>query len=321
MVPGRERTRCRASAYTPCLNRGPLCLWSDSDRAALKMLKTHCVWTHSLTLAALGTGWRLAILSCLSVSLISASKMSKKAKTFNDYCTNVLQNSGFRRVKVRIHSPCEWNLTSPQPGPEYAVPVEWFYAPPSGSNCVECLSYFAHFWATLLQSLRSDHKILNPETALEPSKWSCYNRSTGTADSAPTPLKHSPCEVILLGAESFECLSSRAHFCWFVSNVSAPVLRLRLRLKLRLSIIMMMTIIIIRCRFLRMSQLPCSFLLIRVECLSSRAHFLCRCRFLRTSQLPCSFLLICVECLSSRAQAQAEAQALQYLIVPYSTLY
>ena len=56
-----------------------------------------------------------------------------------------------------------------------------------------------------------------------------------------------------------------------------------------------------RCRFLRMSQLACSFLLICVECLSSRAHFCCGCSFLRMSQLACSFLLICVECLSSRA--------------------
>ena len=43
-----------------------------------------------------------------------------------------------------------------------------------------------------------------------------------------------------------------------------------------------------RCRFLRMSQLACSFLLIRVECLSYFAHFRCRCRSLRMSQLPCS---------------------------------
>ena len=73
---------------------------------------------------ARGTGWGLAILFYLSVSLISASEMSKKAKTFNDDWTNVLQNPGFRRVRVRVHGPCEWNLTSRQPGPEYAVPVE-----------------------------------------------------------------------------------------------------------------------------------------------------------------------------------------------------
>ena len=35
------------------------------------------------------------------------------------------------------------------------------------------------------------------------------------------------------------------------------------------------------------------------------AHFRCRCRFHRMTQLPCSLLLICVECLGSRAQAQA----------------
>ena len=59
-----------------------------------------------------------------------------------------------------------------------------------------------------------------------------------------------------------------------------------------------------RCRFLRMSQLACSFLLICVECLSSRAHFCCRCSFLRMSQLACSFLLICVECLRRWVQFQ-----------------
>ena len=52
-----------------------------------------------------------------------------------------------------------------------------------------------------------------------------------------------------------------------------------------------------RCRFLRMSELACSFLLICVECLSSRAQFCCRCRFLRVSELACSFLPNCVECL------------------------
>ena len=121
---------------------------------------------------------------------------------------------------------------------------------------------------------------MNPETALAPSKCPSYIRCTGTASSDPTPLKHPPCAVILLGAKSFQCLSSRAHFASFRSNVSAPVLSLTLSLKLSLTII----IIII-------------------------AHFLCRGRFLRMSKLPCSFLLICVECLSSRAQAHAQAQA------------
>ena len=66
-----------------------------------------------------------------------------------------------------------------------------------------------------------------------------------------------------------------------------------------------------RCRFLRMSQLACSFLLICVECLSSRAHFCCGCSFLRMSQLACSFLLICVECLSSRAHFCCRCRFLQ----------
>ena len=71
----------------------------------------------------LGIGWGLAILLYLSVSLISASEMSKIAKTFNEFGTKVLQNLGFRGVRVRIHCACEWNLTSPQPWPEYDVPV------------------------------------------------------------------------------------------------------------------------------------------------------------------------------------------------------
>ena len=72
----------------------------------------------------LGIGWGLAILLYLSVRLISASEMSKIAKTFNDYWTKVLRNLGFRGVRVRIHCACEWNLTSSQSWPEYAVPVE-----------------------------------------------------------------------------------------------------------------------------------------------------------------------------------------------------
>ena len=46
-----------------------------------------------------GPGSGLAILLYLSVSLISASEMSKIAKTFNDYWTKVLQNLGFRGVR------------------------------------------------------------------------------------------------------------------------------------------------------------------------------------------------------------------------------
>ena len=45
----------------------------------------------------------VAIPLYLSVSVISASEMSKIAKTFNDYWTKVLQNLGFRRVRVRIY--------------------------------------------------------------------------------------------------------------------------------------------------------------------------------------------------------------------------
>ena len=51
--------------------------------------------------------------------------------------------------------------------------------------------------------------------------------------------------------------------------------------------------------FLSNVSVPVVFPTICVECLSSRAHFCCRCRFLRMSQLACLFLLICVECLSS----------------------
>ena len=40
---GEERGRCRTSAPKRSTCHVPLCLWSDSDRRALKMLKTHCV--------------------------------------------------------------------------------------------------------------------------------------------------------------------------------------------------------------------------------------------------------------------------------------
>ena len=128
---------------------------------------------------------------------------------------------------------------------------------------------------------------MNPEPVFAPSKWSCYNPCTGTANSHPTPLKHSPCAVILLRAKSDQCLSSRAHFSPFVSNVSAPVLCLTLTRKLSLTIIIIIIIVHFLCRgrFLPMSQLPCSFRLISLECLSSQAHFRCRCRFLEEQQV------------------------------------
>ena len=45
----------------------------------------------------------------------------------------------------RISSACASILPSPQPWPEYAVPVRQFCAPPSASICLECLSSRAHF--------------------------------------------------------------------------------------------------------------------------------------------------------------------------------
>ena len=35
--------------------------------------------------------------------------MSKIAETFDDFRTKVLQNLGFRGVRVRIHCACAWN--------------------------------------------------------------------------------------------------------------------------------------------------------------------------------------------------------------------
>ena len=135
----------------------------------------------------------------------------------------------------------------------------------------------------MLQNAGNDPEIGIREVRIAPSKCPSHIPCTGTANSHPTPLKHSPCAAFLLGAKSAQCLSSRAHFARFVSNVSAPVLSLTLSLQLRLTIIIIIIIII--------------------------AHFLCRGRFLPMSQLPCSFRLISLECLSSRAQAQAAAQA------------
>ena len=67
--------------------------------------------------------------------------------------------------------------------------------------------------AALLQRVRSDHKILNPETAFTPTIMPRHNRCTLCSDSAPTALIHSPCAMILLRHNNSECLSSRAHLC------------------------------------------------------------------------------------------------------------
>ena len=118
------------------------------------------------------------------------------------------------------------------------------------------------------------------------------------------------CSVLLIFVE---CPSSRAHFCTFLLSEVPPASSRPKKLVIN-SILLVFNMVSsgppslgfppsfpCRCRFLRMSQLACSFLLICVECLSSRAHFCCRCSFLRMSELACSFLSLCVECLSSRA--------------------
>jgi len=46
------------------------------------------------------------------------------------------------------------------------------------------------------------------------------NRCTLCRDSAPTARIHAPCAGILCRLRNGECLSSRVHFCRFVSNVS-----------------------------------------------------------------------------------------------------
>ena len=132
-------TRCRSTACRPCTSRGSLTFpcacgailipelnpeLNDADpRVDLCCVLQAGEGCHMCRPAAPEL-ISVAIPLYLSVSVISASEMSKIAKTFNDYWTKVLQNLGFRRVRVRIHCPCEWNLTSPQPGPEYAVPAE-----------------------------------------------------------------------------------------------------------------------------------------------------------------------------------------------------
>lgn len=86
------------------------------------------------------------------------------------WCPDSLAPVSQPNFSVRNCCLCASILTSAHGGPESAMPVQRFCAPPLGSICVECLRSRPHFWATLLHRLRSDHNILNPDTALAPTQ-------------------------------------------------------------------------------------------------------------------------------------------------------
>ena len=72
---------------------------------------------------------------------ISFECLSSRAH-FSSFLVNVLAPAC---PVHRICSACASILTSPQPWPEYAVPVRQFCAPPTDSISGECLSSRAHF--------------------------------------------------------------------------------------------------------------------------------------------------------------------------------